>query len=904
MVGGSRYIVGIDLGTSHAALAWSDADGSGPVRTLEIPQLVDSTVVDADVLLPTCLYRPLDFERQKDPEHGEWWIGRYARRRGQEVHGRMVASAKSWLCHGGVNRLAPILPWGSSALAEQERLSPVRASTLVLEHLGRAWDSAHPDAPLSEQQLVLTVPASFDQVARELTVRAAVALGLKPRLLEEPQAAFYDYLDLKGTEALERLLANSAEGEGVRVLVCDVGGGTTDLSLLRVRGRASGLAVDRVAVGRHLLLGGDNVDHALAHTVEKRLSGDERMEPSLFAQLVFQCRDAKERLLSENPPAHHTVTVVKPGAKLVGKTLASDVEAELVEKIAVDGFFPRVAFHEPRATRGAALVTFGLPYEREPAVTRHVARFLERHLGASRLDALLVNGGVFHSTRILQRLVDVVGSFFETPVISLEHTDPDRAVARGAAVYGRALGGIGLRIGGGAAHGYYVGLDTGAREKVMCVVPKGAKESERHAASRELDLVVGRMVRFDLYASDGETWHAPGEIVDLNRDEFEQLPAAVVEFAGDQSGETLKVRVEGELTPIGTLNLECVGNGGKRYELAFELRGQEPELERSESESRRPKKVVVAREADEAVLRVFGKGRKDVSEREPKDLLRELERLLGNRQDWPADLARALFDVVAPKYKARRRSIDHERMFWMLVGFCMRPGYGYVLDGRRVSLVAPLFEEGLTFGAEARSWQQFFIAWRRMAGGLDEAEQVGICDLVEPFIAPEEAKLRRPKGFKALARDEIVELVSRLERLPVKRRVRLSHWLLEQTWTNRDPRLWAAIGRIGARVPAYASAHHVLPPAHAEEFLDHLLREPWAEIKSAAYAAKELCRVTEDRVRDVSPRLRQEVARRLEAAGARPDWIDCVRHHVPPRAADQAEFLGEELPLGLTLGPA
>jgi hypothetical protein len=220
-----------------------------------------------------------------------------------------------------------------------------------------------------------------------------------------------------------------------------------------------------------------------------------------------------------------------------------------------------------------------------------------------------------------------------------------------------------------------------------------------------------------------------------------------------------------------------------------------------------------------------------------------------------------------------------------------------------VALVGPLFKEGLTFGSEARSWQQFFIAWRRMAGGLDESQQIEISDLVEPFIAPEEAKLKRPKGFKAMARDEIVELVSRLERLPVRRRVRIAHWLLEQTWTNRDPRLWAAIGRIGARVPAYASVHHVLPPAQAEEFLDHLLRERWEELKSAAYAAMSLSRMTEDRARDISPKLRKEVTRRLEQGGAPPEWIACVARHVAPRAADQAEFLGEELPLGLTLGP-
>jgi hypothetical protein len=238
----------------------------------------------------------------------------------------------------------------------------------------------------------------------------------------------------------------------------------------------------------------------------------------------------------------------------------------------------------------------------------------------------------------------------------------------------------------------------------------------------------------------------------------------------------------------------------------------------------------------------------------------------------------------------------------MLVGFCLRPGFGYLLDPERVSQVWPLFAQSLTFGGESRNWQQFFICWRRLAGGLDERQQLEICEQVEPFVAPEEAKLKRPKGFRPLAPEEMIELLSRLERLPVARRVRFARWLLERTWTSRDPRLWAAIGRVGARVTAYGSVHHVLPAKHAEEFLDHLLRERWDDLRSAPYAAVLLSRRTDDRARDISDTLRKEVLRRLQGAGVREDWLRSVQECLPAGDRDRADFMGEELPVGLVLG--
>ncbi|WP_438015251.1 Hsp70 family protein [Sorangium sp. So ce315] len=976
-------IVGIDLGTTHTVVAWAERDADpDAIRVFPIPQLVTATEVEARPLLPSLLYAPVPGEAPADPfGDAPFVLGEHARRRGGEIPGRLIASAKSWLCHPAVDRTAPILPWGAGDEAtDLPRASPLDASARILAHVKRTWDEAFPDRPLAEQEVVLTVPASFDQVARELTVEAARRAGLSARLLEEPQAAFYDFMRLAGAGGLEALLARSG-GEAM-VLVCDVGGGTTDLSLIRVARRAgaaegasggplpggplpggplpggppssgplpdaSPVEVSRVAVGHHLLLGGDNMDLALAHLCEPRLVGaGEKLDPARFGQLVLACRAAKERLLggappdadaAPAPPDDAPVTVLSHGARLVGGALTTRLGREEVERVVLDGFFPETP-RDARPHRGrSGLVAFGLPYERDVAITRHVAWFFARHAPASRgPTALLLNGGVFRARRVAERLARAIERWGGPPLDMLPHADPDLAVARGAVAYGLALAGRGVRIEGGAARGYYVGLDPpagGGPRPAVCVVPRGAKEGSVHAAAgRTFALVVGRPVRFDLFASDDAREDRAGDIVPLEDDRFEALPPVAVAFdagaaraRGEEEGgkrAEVRVQIEGELTAIGTLDLACVEVGApapRRFRLAFQLRedgrsgraaggapaeGGAPAAEAGGGPPARPHAATPGGkrldEAREAIERVFGKGRPDVAPREVKNLVRELERVLGERPTWTTETARALFDTLAPSARSRRRSADHERVFWSLAGYCLRPGFGDAGDPARIATIAPLFAERLAFPQEARSWQQFWIAWRRVAGGLDEPRQVAIRDLADPFLAPAEQRLKKPKGVKPEALDDLLELCASLERVPAGRRSELGAWLLERTWTDRDARLWAAIGRIGARVPAYASVHHVVSPAAAERWLDHLLREKWEGLPSAAPAAVQLARRTGDRARDVSDRIRGEVERRLVKAGAPEAWARAVREVVAVEEAERAAFFGEGLPVGLRL---
>jgi hypothetical protein len=788
------------------------------------------------------------------------------------VTARFVASAKSWLTHAAVERTAAILPWGAE---DGPKISPLDASARILHHVRDAWNRAHPDAPLAAQDVVLTLPASFDEIARELTLRAAELAGIRPVLLEEPTAAFYD-------AGLER----ATDGT---ILVVDVGGGTTDLSLMSV---ASGAAT-RIAVGRHILLGGDNMDLALAHLVEPRLGGS-KMDPIELAQLVLACRDAKERILT-GAVAEARVTVLGRGSKLVGGARSATITRDEVTRSVVDGFFPRDVAADPLRARGA-IVAFGLPYERDPAITRHVRQFLERH--DAKPDRVLLNGGVFHATPIANALLSALGAWLGRAPDVVANVDPDLAVARGAVRFGFARRGLGARVESGASRGYYVAL-AGADKTAVCILPRGAKEGVAHEAKdREFELVVGKTVRFDLYASDVARDDA-GVVVALDEDRFEKLPPVVAHLPAAGRETSVRVALGGELLPTGQLALRA---GAHRLE--FQLReGAKTSAPPAAPASIAPQRAASASPKIEAALavvdRVFGK-KAEATPRETKDVVRDLEKVLGDRPSWSLEACRAIADRLLANVGARRRTSDHERLFFLLLGFGLRPGFGDPGDAARIERAFPLFDARLGFPDEAHNWQQFFIAWRRMAGGLTETMQTTLRDAMDPAIAPKEAKLKAPKRMPAHT-DELLMMLASLERIAALRRATLGEWIVERTWTDNDPRHWTSLGRIGARVPLYASVHHVVPQKNVEAWLEKMLRLDWRKVTTAAHAAVQMARLTGDRARDVSERLREEVAKRLTTIGAKEPWIRAVREGETVGDEERAQIFGEGLPIGLRL---
>ena len=584
----ARYVVGIDLGTTNCALAALDLTVEhAHVEHVPITQLVGPGEVATRPTLPSFLLLPGEHEVPSDAMALPWTgparsaVGTFAQLRGAELPHRLVSSAKSWLSSSHVDRTAPILPWrGAEREVDGERVSPVDASARYLAHLRASWDHAHPDAPLAEQDVLVTVPASFDAVARELTVAAARHAGL-PRvtLLEEPQAAFYAWLAASGDAWRTRLVPGDV------VLVCDVGGGTTDFSLIEVKDERGNLAIERVAVGDHILLGGDNMDLALAAVATQTLAAQGKQLDGLQQRALVQaCRRAKELLLVEGAPETVPVALLGRGSKLIGGTMRVDVRRDDAVRQLIEGFFPACsADDKPARRRAAGLRELGLAYAADPAVTRHLADFLDRHDSAP--TAILWNGGVMKAGAIRSRVREIVGDWYGRAPRELEGTDLDLAVALGAAYYGQVRRGRGIRIRGGTARAYYIGIETAAPAipgfappvKALCVAPMGMEEgSSAQLPDDDLGLVVGEPSTFRFFASSARKDDPVGALIDPAAAELAELDPVEqeVEAGGARkAGDIVPVTLTAHVTEVGTLELWCQArDGAGRWKLEYSVR--------------------------------------------------------------------------------------------------------------------------------------------------------------------------------------------------------------------------------------------------------------------------------------------------------------------------------------------
>jgi molecular chaperone DnaK (HSP70) len=926
-----QFIVGIDLGTSNTVVAYAEA-GSKDIRVFDIEQLVSLGEVAARPLLPSARYHAAAGElnagdlqlpwQQTIETHGSpVVIGRLARALGAQVPGRLVASAKSWLSHASVDRLAPILPWGAGD--DLAKVSPVAASASYLAHVRAAWNARFPNARLEDQDVVLTVPASFDEGARALTLDAARLAALPElRLLEEPQAAFYDWL-FQHRNALDTELAHTR-----LVLICDVGGGTTDLTLIKVETVNGEPQLTRIGVGNHLMLGGDNMDLALAHLVEAKLATPStRLSATSLSQLVERCRVAKEQLLDARAPDAVSITLLGAGAKLIGGARSAEMTRREVEQIIVDGFFPVVASSErPRRSR-SAIVEFGLPYAADAAITRHIAAFLSQHAAQSREalglqeaqglhetqdaptpDTLLLNGGVFRADALVSRLEHTLATWRGTPLHTLHNDNPDVAVARGAVAYGLARAGHGPRIGGGAARGYFLVLedDTHAGQGI-CLLPRGTEEGrEIHLEGRVFTLLLGHPARFHLVSSTADTAYRPGDLADVTTGDFVRLPpiATVVQPRASGGPRETPVQLTASLTEVGTLEVHCIeiANVSHRWRLEFQLRRENADAAgvaefAATAHPSLPKAI-------EQIDRVFGARSHDVGTKEVKRLRPELEHLLGPRESWDSALLRALFGALWERARRRRRSADHERLWLNLAGYCLRPGFGYPLDEWRVEQLWSLFDDGIQYLNEAQVWSEWWTLWRRAAGGLGESEQIAVLDAVDyvQAVATTRSKAKAPFDSAKTGYADMVRLAASLERVPVERKIKVAQGLLNRLEKpSENHQGWWAIGRIGARRPFYGSAHGVVPPDVATQWLEIIFTLDWKKVEPAAFAAAQIARMTGDRSRDLPADIRARTVQRLENAGSPKSWIDMVRETIELDKADEGRVFGESLPPGLKL---
>ncbi len=609
---GEKYCVGIDLGTTNSVLAWVDLSQcereQAPVEVMLIPQLTAPGEIEARLQLPSFLYLPHPDELKPEDRVLPWRaqvehiVGHLARELGSKTPIRLVSSAKSWLCHAGRNPKQPFLP--IEAPEEVPRTSPYQASLEYLEHLRDAWNHAHPDQPLQAQHLVITVPASFDPAARELTAEAACAIGLTQAiLLEEPQAALYSWIQRSQGKWREQVKVGDV------ILVVDVGGGTTDLSLIAVTEEDGNLQLNRIAVGDHILLGGDNMDLALAYVVKTKLEQEgKRLDPWQVQALTHSCRMAKEQLLAD--PTLDQVPVVVPsrGSKLIGGTLRAELTQAEVSQTLIEGFFPPVDIAEKPVSRPrTGLTTLGLPYAQDARITVHLAHFLSRQIGAAgelqgvtlpdnarfmHPTAVLLNGGVFKAQPLAERLLEVVNAWLAQdgapPARLLEGADLDLAVARGAAYYGYVRLGGGVRIRGGTAATYYVGVESAMPAvpgftpplRLLCVAPFGMEEgTEAPLPPYEFGVVVGEPVSFRFFASTVRREDPVGALLDQwSEDEIQELAEIEVTLPPEhhQPGEVVPVQLQASYTEVGTLRLEAVAKAtSERWKIEFEVRAKE-----------------------------------------------------------------------------------------------------------------------------------------------------------------------------------------------------------------------------------------------------------------------------------------------------------------------------------------
>jgi len=922
------YIIGIDLGTTNCAVAYVDPalGANTPILDFPIPQLQQPGQVAAMPLLPSSLYLPGEHELPPGSTQLPWGespgpiVGAFARWQGARVPGRLVVSAKSWLCHPGVDRAAAILPWG--ATAGILKISPVEASTRLLGHLAAAWDFAHPEAKMAQQEVVITVPASFDEVARALTVQAAKAAGLeKLTLVEEPQAAFYDFT------ARHRHDLNDALRDIRLVLVVDVGGGTTDFTLIQTGSTADGPALRRIAVGDHLMLGGDNMDATLARKVEERFQAEGRkLSATQWTQLVQASRAAKESLLGANAPERQGISILAEGSRLIRGTLTAELSRSEAETLILDGFFPACTVAEmPRRAARTALQELGLPYAQDPGISRHLAAFLREHAVAGlaalqaepggtalpRPDAILFNGGVFNSSQITERLLAVVSAWWPDapPLRVLPHGSLETAVARGAAAYGLARRGLARRISGGAAHALYIGL-AGDKEttapRAICLIPRGHEEGQSvELKSQPFALVLDRPVQFPLFSTAADRMDRPGDLVGID-DSFRALPPihTVFKGTGARTG-SVPVFLSAGLTELGTLELWCVASTqDERWRLEFELRGTAVSTTATVTES------MPARfdEVRAMVQRVFGSQPSSVESREARQLMRALEKSLGPRDTWRLPWLRELWSLLHGGASRRLRSPDHERVFFQLTGYSLRPGFGYPLDEWRCEQTVRLFRDQVKHHTELPVWSEFWVMWRRLAGGLDEIRQKELWDYLKPHLARRIplAPVRdnfRPKGVQPDGLDEMVRLAASLEHLDLAEKIVLGNWIvprLKSAETAAGPWVWA-LGRLGARVPLHGSSHKTVPPEPASAWLTVLLDAGLQRVDGTAFAIVQLARLTGDRTRDLDDPVRALALFALTNAGAPPHWVRLLTEVVAMETEDEARALGDTLPIGLRL---
>jgi molecular chaperone DnaK (HSP70) len=926
-----RFSIGIDLGTTNSALGFVSLVGDATPEILLIPQWENLADLTEQPTLPSFLYLPEDAVaahfRGTASGDGQWIIGRFARTKAGETPGRVVHSAKSWLCHHAADRSASFLPWGTSVLPREQKISPVWASALILNYLREAWNSRFAAAGFAfdDQEITVTVPASFDAGAQRLTMAAAEEAGFPGgvRLLEEPQAAFYCWLQRHDPVHELRGRLDDRDAGPRYALVIDIGGGTSDFSLFEVHlNKPSQIAdIRRVAVSEHILLGGDNIDLAIAHFIEPRLAGrGGQLSGAQWEDLVASCRELKERALAgAGPPDERfAVALAGRGSGMITGSQAATVTRAEIEGVLLNGFFPVCdAGAQPQRPQ-AALREWGLPYASDGAVTRHLADFLRDR---PRVDAVLFNGGSVQPPLLRQRLREQIAAWQDgfAPHV-LENDDPALAVARGAARFGALLHHQRDHIAAGAAHAVFLEVEgTSARDgtathpPLVCVLPRDAAPAEQfEIANLPLEVRTDQPVRFRAYSSNRHDRSQAGDILAWHEGDFHALPplqtiVRTAEPSHRATGKTVPVHLVAQMNALGLLQISCVSSdpvSQQSWPLEFNMR---PHDQGSADVTGSTREVAVQIEpnatadgvdaARTQIGMIFthpaaGKMDKVTA----GTIFKSLERVLGSpRSGWNGPLLRALWPALDERLDDRRLSVDLEEAWLIVAGFLLRPGFGVVGDHLRIDALWRLHDVGSCFPGRRIKCQEY-ILWRRVAGGLTRERQ-------NKLLTGELDRIRSGK-----APVELVRLAGSLELISHETKAELVRGFIDLATTLARAKrhcgpYFVALGLLLNRAPLYAGPETVVSPDLVEQAYSAFRGFDWAEPELLELQTLFLraARVVGDRSLDVPVRLRHLIADKMEKSGVPPLRTAKIRDFVPAGRSDGASQYDEPLPPGLIL---
>ncbi len=958
----SRYVIGIDLGTTNSAITYIDTrkhptGGVDAIQTFAIPQLIAEGEIAERQGLPSFLYLSPGHELPAGSldllwaEDRDFAVGEFARIQGAKVPGRLISSAKSWLCHPGVDRKAPILPWG--AVGEVSKLSPVEVSALYLKHIRDAWNHimARGDSNkrFEEQELILTVPASFDEVGRELTLEAAKKAGLvQITLVEEPQAAFYCWI------ARHEADWDNIVCPGTVILICDIGGGTTDFTLICVKEGKTGPVPERIAVGEHLLLGGDNMDLALARLVESRILGnsEKKLDSLRWHILTSLCRSAKEKILGSGQPQSVRISIPGRGKGVVGGALSDSINLEDVQNTIMNGFFPYTQPHEmPIRETGIGIQEWGLPFAPDPIIPRHLAEFLKKHQAKNtdssqpddlsarppaaelqagtlslRPDAVLFNGGVLTPNILKERIIDIVSEWFPKagedrwrPVV-LENDQLALAVARGAAYYGMVRRGRGVRIVGGSPRSYYIRVvptdmtkERPGQINAVCVIPRGMEEGEEvEIESPVFKVLTNQPVSFSLYSSNSRTGDQLGQVLTLSEDSLFQLPPLYTVLRFGKKGVVRKIPVFlcASLTEFGTLELACHSTEtDHRWRLQFKIRPNvsEKTTENKELKESPKKKTISDKSVDRALktLRVAFTTEKSPSDAQvtPSNVMKALRNIVGtNRERWPVSVLRRFSDSLLREPDHRKMSARHEERWLNLAGFCLRPGYGHTGDDYRMRQLWKLYHTGVIFPRDQQCRGEWWILWRRVAGGLNQSQHIALFRDLSPGLLPGQKKGTKLHRVSPQERTEMWRTIANLERLPVDIKEEIGRALMKHIGTPRGEGLnmWV-LSRVGSRIPLFGHLNVVVPARTVKHWIKQILETEWKKPNQTGFCVVQMSSFTGDRERDLDADLRGRVRERLRGLEGGERLSQRLYEMVPLNASEQGRVFGEELPEGLHL---